>query len=629
MRREAHQRLILIAQLMIVGGLGLAVLWNVADLLDLVPALRGWGLLLPLPGLLLWPAALALPRLLAAVAVNTNLQSYRLTYDAPAGWPEEKARQALANLAATLGRNFGLTWAREQEGAGCWLCLPTSYETVLRRLVADMFPAGQIEADPLPPAGDGVVVLRWQEKPPPAYALCQLEGIEGVCYHRRSAGTAVVALWGAQAVQVARSFARKNDLLMQQAQMLRRPRFAGDDPWPDLPAFPLSQNNPGLTSVAWLERTAPGLRVNGSQALVLGRDSARQRAGFAAPDLDGLQSAAIWGQAAEALAINLAGQAVRAGLPVLFLDGRGSATGQLGRRLFREVATGQVLVCDTGRPARSHFRLNPLWLPDTVSVWPAILNTTWLAWLHELGVTLAGLGQDAFRHTRVAVILTALAAAQQSLALDVAGLRDALEAPDFLGLLEPQTLAHAEVLDKARWQWWLSEGRQTPKFDLRLRLAHLRDRLNMLLVLPEYELLWQPPYFDPLLVADGKNLFWRFPQVGGRLRPYVSSQLAAIATLLHVWPQTRPILVFVHELPLGRWARELRVSPALRLVVSGQRMQTTPERSDTLLLSRLHKDDAQQLGAHLDGIRAAGLRRLADTRLLVRRGSELGTIDFD
>jgi hypothetical protein len=117
--------------------------------------------------------------------------------------------------------------------------------------------------------------------------------------------------------------------------------------------------------------------------------------------------------------------------------------------------------------------------------------------------------------------------------------------------------------------------------------------------------------------------------VGGRLRPYVSSQLAAIATLLHVWPQTRPILVFVHELPLGRWARELRVSPALRLVVSGQRMQTTPERSDTLLLSRLHKDDAQQLGAHLDGIRAAGLRRLADTRLLVRRGSELGTIDFD
>jgi hypothetical protein len=618
--------LIVIAQLMIIGGLGLVVLGNVAGLLGLTPAPQGWELLLPVPGMLLWPAALALPRLLAAAATDTDLKSYRLTYDAPEDWPDEKARKALANLAHR--GSFGLTWARDQEGTGCWLCVPESDETVLRRLVADMFPTGQVEADPLPVMGDGVIVLRWQAEPPPAHELCWLAGIEGVYYHHRSPDTAVVALWGPQAAQVATRFARQADILAEPARTLRRPRFVGEDPWPNLPAFPASQDNPGLISVARLAQMAPGLRVNGSRGLVLGHDREGQHAGFPTRDLDGLQSAAIWGHAAEAVAINLAKQAVQAELPVLFLDGRGSAAAQLGRRLFREVATGKVLVCDTERPARSHFRLNPLWLPDTVAAWPAILNTIWMAWLRELGVTLAGLGKDAFRHTRVAVILTALAAAQQSLALDVAGLRDALETPDFLGMLDRETLAHAGVLDTDMWQWWLSEGRQTPKFDLRLRLGHLRDRLNVLLDLPEYEMLWQPPYFDPPGVAAGKKLFWRFSKTQGRLQPYVSSQLAAIATLLHVWPRTQPILVFVHELPLGHWAKLLRSAATVRLVVSGQRMHTAPERSDTLLLSRLHQDDVQQLWPHLDGIRAADLRRLADTQLLVRRGSELGAIEI-
>jgi hypothetical protein len=328
---------------------------------------------------------------------------------------------------------------------------------------------------------------------------------------------------------------------------------------------------------------------------------------------------------------------------VLFLDGRGGAAAQLGRRLFREVATERVLVCDTERPARSHFRLNPLWLPDTTEAWPAILNVVWMAWLRELGVTSAGLGKDAFRHTRVAVVLTALVAAQQSLALDVAGLRDALQSPDFLALLGRDSLVHADVLDEAMWQWWLKEGRQTPKFDLRLRLGHLRDRLDMLLALPEYEMLWQPPYFDPLAAAQGQCLFWRFPHLQGRLQPYISSQLTAIATLLHVWPQDAgPVLVFAHELPLGRWAKLLRsaklphsaklpgTAAALRLVISGQRMHTAPQKSDTLLVSRLHRDDARQLQAHLKtDIRAADLRRLAESRLLVRRGDELGTIDIN
>jgi len=619
---------------MIVGGLGLAVLWNVAGALELTPSGQGWGLMLPLPGLLLWLVALALPRLWSGAA-GTPLKSYRLVYDAPEGWSDAKARLALANLAATLGPDFGLVWGREPEGSGCWLCIPQSYEIVLRRLVADMFPTGQVEADSLPPVGDGVVLLACRQDLAPAHELCRMDGVAGV-YYRRRGGGAVVALWGAQAVQVAEQFARKQDLLVAPAQTLLRPRFVGDDPWPELPVFPPSQNNPGLTSVARLERTAPGLRVNGRRALVLGLDGEGHQTGFAGPALDGMQSVAIWGQRAEDVVVNLVEQAVRAGMPVLFLDGRGAVAAQLGRRLFREVATERVLVCETERPARSHFRLNPLWLPDTAGAWPVILNTVWMAWLRELGVTSAGLGKDAFRHSRVAVVLTALAAAQQSLALDVAGLRDALESPDFLALLDRDALAHAEVLDEAMWQWWLDEGRQTPKFDLRLRLGHLRDRLNMLLALPEYEMLWQPPYFDPPAAAQGQCLFWRFGHMQARLQPYISSQLAAIATLLHVWPrQAGPVLVFAHELPLGRWANLLRSSAALRLVVSGQRMHTAPDGTQTLLLSRLHQEDAQKLQAHLASdiraadIRAADLRRLAEARLLVRRGDELGTVEID
>ncbi len=631
MRRETHQRLIMIAQLMIVGGLGLAILWNVAGLLALGPAPRGWNWLLPLPGLLLWPLVLALPRLLAAAAQNTGRQSYRLTYDAPDGWPEARARRALANLAGSLGRDFGLTWAKDRDGTGCWLVVPDSYETVLRRLVADMFPTGHIEPDPLPEVGDGVVLLGWREALPAPHQLCRLGGVDGVDYHRREGGAAVVALWGAQAEATAACFARKRDILAEPAAALRRPRFVGDDPWPELPPFPPSQSDPGLTSVSRLRLIAPGLRVNGAaRVLELGVDGDGQRVGFGLPALEGLESTAIWGQAAETVAVRLAEAAVGAGLPVLFLDGQGSAVAQLNRRLFQEVATGRVLVCDTERPARSHFRLNPLWLPDRVAAWPAIFNTTWMAWLRELGVTSAGLGQDAFYHTRVAVVLTALAAAGQSLALDVAGLREALDGPDFLGLLERDTLAHAEVLDEAMWQWWLREGRQTPRFDLRLRLGHLRDRLEMLLELPEYEMLWQPPYFDPLRLVDGgPALFWRFAHATGRLHPYISSQLAAISTLLHVWPPARPLLIFAHELAMERWAGPLGRSPAARLVVSGQRLRGRPAPTDTLLLSRLHKDDAPRLREQLDGVRAADLRRLPDHRLLVRRGGELGTIDFD
>jgi len=231
---------------MIVGGLGLAVLWNVFGALEVTASAHGWSLIFPLPGLLLWLVVLTLPRLWSAAA-GTLLKSYRLVYDAPEGWSDTRARQALANLAATLGADFGLVWGREPEGSGCWLCIPQSYETVLRRLVADMFPTGQVEADELPPVGDGVVLLACRQELPSAHKLCQMDGVAGV-YYRRRGGGAVLALWGTQAAEIAGQFARsKRDALIESAQTLLRPRFVGDDPWPELPAFPSSQNNPGLT----------------------------------------------------------------------------------------------------------------------------------------------------------------------------------------------------------------------------------------------------------------------------------------------------------------------------------------------------------------------------------------------
>jgi hypothetical protein len=362
----------------------------------------------------------------------------------------------------------------------------------------------------------------------------------------------------------------------------------------------------------------------------LGQDAEQKAVGFTLPELNGVQPLQIFGQAAERVVVDLAYQAIQSGRPVLFLDGRGAAAAQLARRLLRETATGQVLTCDVERPARSRFRLNPLWLPAESGCWPAILSTGWPAWLRDLGVTPGGLGQTAYHHTQVAVRMTALVSARRGLALDVPGLYDALLAPDFLTMVGEENMAES-ILTPEIWQWWRTEGRQTPKFDVHLRLGHLRDRLKALLELPEYRLLWRPPYLDPLTtLLDGGSLLWRLPDPRRRLRAYLTSQLLALTTLLAAWPVEQPILLFLHEIEAGGWLERINTFPAARLVRSATAIpgQILAGEATSLLLSRLSAAEAERMEPQLPGVRAADLRRLPPERLVLKRGQTIGTLDL-
>jgi hypothetical protein len=181
--------------------------------------------------------------------------------------------------------------------------------------------------------------------------------------------------------------------------------------------------------------------------------------------------------------------------------------------------------------------------------------------------------------------------------------------------------------------WWLAEGRATSTFDAHLRLGHLRDRLNTLLELPEYRLLWQGPYLDPLVALNNGTcgLFWRLPDSRRRLRPYITSQLAAVVTLLAVWPPERPVLVILYELETPAWARRLTDFPAARLVIAGRQAPVWLDDlplATTLVLSRLERPDAEEMADQLPAeVRAADLRRLSPSRLVVQQGSVWGTVD--
>lgn len=629
MRRSTQQRLMSASQLLLVGGLILAVGWNVAGLWQ--PALLAWwwlGLTLLLPGLLLWQGALLAPRLLAN-AMPVYGETYRLIYDAPEGWSDEAVRTALLNLVRS-GIGLDILWAQEGAGTGCWLAVDSSGE-VLERLVGDVFPAGRLEAGPSPAPGVGVTVLRWHSQLPSPAELCRLEGIEGVYYRWRDPATATVAIWGPDAGEVARQWAAPVDILIGQGEALRRPRFTSDNPWPNLPVFPSSQHNPGLAAVSRLEQLAPALRVT-SPGLIVGHDVEGQLVGFGLPELAGMQSVYVVGQAAEQVAVSLTCQAVQAGLPTVFMDGRGTAAVQLSRRLLREIATGRALFCDVERPAQSRFRLNPLWLPGDEQSWPRILAGAWLGWLRELGVTPGGLGQVAYRHTLAAAVLTALTAAHHGLALEVRSLRDALVSPDFLTTLDEAALLGGVLEDETR-TWWLAEGRRATTFDAHLRLGHLRERLSALLELPEYGVLWRGPYLDPLAVLnDGvSGLFWRLPDPRRRLRPYVTSQLLALTTLLTVWPAERPVVIVLHELEVGDWVRQLAAFAGARLLIASERVPTLVglPAATALLASRLETpEDAEALQAQLPGVSATDLRRLPATCLVFRRGQDIGTLEL-
>ena len=95
---------------------------------------------------------------------------------------------------------------------------------------------------------------------------------------------------------------------------------------------------------------------------------------------------------------------------------------------------------------------------------PSFFPEPWLEWLRELGVTPAGLGLNAYRHTVMAVVLTALIAAKKNLTLDPVGLRDALQVPDFLTVIEDDL---SQIVGAELWQWWLC-GTSRKERDYRL-----------------------------------------------------------------------------------------------------------------------------------------------------------------
>jgi hypothetical protein len=244
------------------------------------------------------------------------------------------------------------------------------------------------------------------------------------------------------------------------------------------------------------------------------------------------------------------------------------------------------------------------------------------------------LGQIAYRHTQVAVVLTALVAAQRRLPLDVPGLREALLAPDFLPLVDEAVWTDGGLLTDDIWTWWQTDGRRTTSFDTHLRLAHLRDRLGALLELPEYSVLWRAPYLDPLAATSGgQSLFWRLPDSRRRLPPYVSSQLLTLSSLLTVWPEEQPpLLIFLHELPVEGWITRLRAFPSARLIVSTDqvvRPRANGIKPTALLLSRLSGEDAARMEPALPGIRAADLRRLPPNRLIFKQGDDICTVDMN
>lgn len=633
MKQRSYRRWRLIACWLVVAGLITAMSWNV---ISLAFNLQGWwlGLVLPVPGLLTWVGLVITSVFLIGSGPSQRI-TYRLLYSSPQQWSDHQARQALLNL-VQADTQLDLIWAKDGEEIGCWLSV-VNHASVLERLVRDVFPGGDLETASLPEIGQGVVVLHWAKAPadtPSPLELCQHEGIDGVYFRWRNQQAATVVVWGPEAHHLALGLAQPDDFISGQGQVLLNPPFVGDNPWPELPVFPPSTRYPGLSAMAQFERLAPQLRPNSVSALVIGQDVDQQAIGFNLPDLEGLQCLHIVGQSTEPVVIDLVQQAVQAGQLLCLLDGQGVVTTRLARRLLREVATEKVLICDVERPAQSRFRINPLWLPDDAQIRQSVLVKGWLAWLRELGVTPGGLGQTAFWHTQIAVILTALVAVQRGLLLDVPGLRAALSAPDFLSLVREEVWAECDLLTDDIWAWWRTEGRQATNFDSHLRLAHLRDRLSALLDLPEYGVLWRDPYLNPLVaLTGGQSLFWRLPDPRQRLAAYLNSQLLALNTLLMAWPPEQPpLLIILHELDAGAWLKRLQAFPAARLIVSTAycRVNDWSEgmKPTSLIVSRLGGEDAQRLTLELPGTRANDLQRLPPQRLIFKRGSELCTVDM-
>ncbi|MEM7028981.1 MAG: hypothetical protein AAF629_05270 [Chloroflexota bacterium] len=623
MRRRTQQKLILISQIATIVGIVLAALWNSGSVLFDLPNLGYTSLLAPLPGGILWGLALVAPRLMA-LSSSPEENSYRLVYSSEADWSDEIARQALFNLAQTLG-GLVIIWARDGQGIGCWLTVPHSDE-VLQRLVAETFPNGHLEKDQPPECGVGCVILRTKTDLLNPDRLCERPGIDGVCYRWLSEETAVVSIWGSQAEMISCEYARKRDCLLETGSSLQSPPYVGQNPWPQLPSFPPSPAHSGLAAISHLSLTEPTLRVS-YPALTLGEDEEGQSVGFGLPDLTEAQEVQVIGQHTVQVTSDLAYQAIREQIPVFLLDGEGTVIRHLSKHLSREIATGRILTCDLERPAQSRFRLNPFWLPNETAAWP-VVTTLWRYWLRSLGVTVGGLGQTAYRHTQLAVILTALAARERELEMDPTGLSEALAQPDFLTQVESE-LAKT-LFDEPTWQWWQTEGRSAPRFDVHQRLGHLRERLTRLLTIPQYQVLWQAPYLDLAdSLAQHQSLFWRFAGENTQFQPFMQGQLLALINALNTKKRSSPVLVILHHWSCQDWLQPLSTLACVRLIISQKDLATWPSQVSptTRVISRLDRESANNIS--LAQLRPTDLRRLPPGQLIVQRNKRIGTVTME
>ena len=606
MRWSTYRRLLSLAQLAGLAGLGLGIGWNLAAGYFNLGA--GWiGLMLPLPGFLLWSGLLSVPPLLSR-SLPTYPHSYRLRYDAPPGWDDRRARQALRAVMRS-GVGIEIIWAKTGDELGCWLRTDAAGD-LLPRLIADVFPGGQLTPSPPPAEQDAVPIYGWPEG---INAPIQLDeqSIDGLRYRWLSPTNASICVWGPAAKAAIEALG---------GVIGESSGFSGDNPWPDLPPFPASADRPGLAALCQVRLVAPLLRTKNAPALVIGRDAETQPVGLELADLDGRSRIEIAGQTGETVVTHLLEQAIQAGRAVLLLDGSGGVVNQLSRRLLREVAGGQVLTCDVERPAQSRFQLNPLWLPGDALAKQGVLTNGWPRWLRDLGVTMAGLGLTAYRQTVVTIFLAALREA-----LDPPTLRDRLTQPDFLAAnTTPEQLTG--LVDDNIMEWWVSEQSRVERFDLHFRLAHLRNHLSDLLALPEYSVLWRPPFLDPLAaLSSGQSLLLRLTDPKGRLAPYRRSQLLAVTSLLSAWPPDGPPpLVCLYALPLGRWVEifsQQTCAPLLYTSLPGE----NGFKPTTRLISRL----PEGVSLTLPGIAPGDLQRLPPDRLVMQRGQAVATVDLE
>lgn len=624
MTRRTHRLLIFIAQSAVVIGLGAATLWNILGALTptIIP-IGWWGLLLPLPGLLLWIGTLIAPDLLARMTPLPD-QAFRLVYTTPDDWHDDTVRAALRNLAQAVG-GIGITWARDGDGIGCWVTVPANGADILHRMAQDIFPTGYFEPDNPPLPTTGVAVLGWKDRAPSPPELCRLDGVNGVYIFWQDARRAIVSVWGPRAAFSMWALSAKTDLLPGTAGDLVRPRFRGQNPYPDFPPFPPSGGNPGLSAVSDFEKTEPALRIT-PPGLILGLDPAGKTVGFNTA-LDGVHLAWFIGEYSAVLTADIVRQALSHNLRVFLFDGTGAVITRLIKTAMRELASGRALLCDLDRPAQTKFRLNPLWLPAETQWQPGTVRA-WQQWLAEIGITPAGLGQVTVQHTIVAVTLIAFAAQERGLLFDPVSLRDTLNTPDIL----PALRLPEGILDPEIRQWWQHTGRHTSNFDAHLRLSHLRDRLTQWLTIPEYRVLWQTPYDNPVALLEQRTaLFWRVPDPTGFRRAYINSQLMALTNLLRTLPAGEPpAAVILHGLNPGFWGERLHALPGVRLLAADIDGKKIPDsiRPQTLVISRLNRSAATHLSSVLN-IRESDLRRLPAGRLIIKKGKKMGTVDMN